>query len=1216
MNYKIKKIEYFFIIIVVILFFVLANKYIAKGVQSRVDVKEAFNGAVAKISEKIKAEKEVICKENQIKISVEGGDLCREKFDSTNKEDNRRLEIFDTYPKSAKGKEIIYGFLDEGDIAIADFYLKNEIKIERYDTIKVKKITWEEDPYKERYWRFIFYSLRGTRHLLYAFKETGDEKYKDKLIEIIESFIVDGTDKPHAWDDYHGVAFRAMALTNTWWKLREQNALPAGTSGKMLEALQKHGEFLLEEEHYEKKYNHGISQTAALFILAVNFPDIENANKWMSVAMERLSSGIKNLIDNDGILVENSPYYHFYALEKFWRILQFTSKYNINIKGKFQETVNKMISYATYILQPDLKVPLLGASLERTVGRNGALKEIAKENPEFLYVLTQGKKGKQPQELNKYYPTAGRVIMRSGWKRKTKFKNKFKDQTQVVFDVGPYRTDHSDFDALSFTLYSNGKTLITDSGLYTYDPNDDLKAYFHGTRGHNTVLVDGKDQRVGAPTHGEFKQNNGYVSFSAQHNLYQHVVHQRAIALFGHDLVLIIDRLISSQEHDYEQLFHLFPEAKIKVDGTTVVANGNNKKENLIITQLLPENIELTSAKGDEGTGEGFCSFEYEKKVPCYRLSYKKRAKTASFITLLQVGDNMDISANAEDNNKIIIKTKNKTYKIDTNELDIDFAKKSKLREEIVKNYSLDLALENNEWILKGNGNDKFLIEDENGKMAIIPKNRDENPIFSERPYYIAEFDNIDSYYSIDQDIYTDIPSERREGYFRIYEQEDFLPILGYHHIRPDDYVIEHPKLEMRVSDFEKQIDYTTNKMGFRWFTFGDIMENYVLKEKKIPKRACIMNFDDGRKNHFTNGYRIFKKYGAVATFYIITKRVLKNSDDMKSSDYMNRFDLEELHNNGNEIGSHTVSAGSLLTDGYDKNGLIYQLEKSKQDLENEGHNITTFAYPRGDQNQEIVDLAKEFYAAGRDTSKDNVWRERRPAAISFDEDYMWHMHYHKPELETPKELEKSIGYNNWWQFEEGYRVDNDSNNSIRTLSSVHPTDNSYAVVNMEDVGDKISNKFIVSKKAEYVIEIFGTINTEESPEYSNANTMNVYIDGVSRKIKRGDGGECVLYQKNYYGFYNVFVNLKEGPHTISIEAAQRNVNVDKFRMYRPIKIQNSYNLTITELKRVPPREKPYQIKTDITIKNRISAWVFLALPVAILLILFLFFKFKKSQIK
>ena len=357
------------------------------------------------------------------------------------------------------------------------------------------------------------------------------------------------------------------------------------------------------------------------------------------------------------------------------------------------------------------------------------------------------------------------------------------------------------------------------------------------------------------------------------------------------------------------------------------------------------------------------------------------------------------------------------------------------------------------------------------------------------------------------------------------------------------------------------------------------------------------MNFDDGRKNHFTNGYQTFKKYGAVATFYIITERVFANRNS-----YVNLTELGELYKNGNEIGSHTVNAGSLVTDGYDKNGLIYQLEESKKILKDQGYEVTTFAYPRGDQNQKIVNLTKQFYLAGRDTSKDNTWRERRSSTISFDKDYIWHMHYHKPELQTPEELEKSIGYNNWWQFEEGHKIDViSSDKSVRNLSSIKPTKNSYGVVSLEKIGDKISNKFIVSKDSDYVIEVFGTVSNQNLPKYDRADTIKIYIDGIWQKNERKITKECSLYKKQYYCFYNVAVNLKEGLHTISIQARQKNVKVDKFRMYRPMQIQDSYNLKITELKRIPPRKYPHQMEVSIKDYLSMRAWILILLVITVI---------------
>jgi peptidoglycan/xylan/chitin deacetylase (PgdA/CDA1 family) len=1164
---------------------------------SRFDPRDFFESLDKKVK-LIYRERNIVCEKGEIKISVEGGFVCRKEINYGN-EKSKWLDIYDTYPKYANGKEIIYDFLDEGDITVADAYLNNEIQIERYEPIKVEKITWEEDPYGERYWRFIFYSLRETRHLLYAYTETHDERYRIKLTEIVESFIDDGINKPHAWDDYHAVSFRTMMLTNIWWKLRQNDALSIELNEKILKTIQQHGDFLLDEKHYENKYNHGISQAIALMLAGVSFPDMENAEKWNEVGRKRIVDGIKSLVDNDGVLIENSPYYHFYALEKYWTISKYFSKNNMDIDPQYNEKLDDMISYATYILQPNLEVPLLGASLKRYVGHSGVFREMAKENPEFLYVLTQGREGREPRELNKHYPTTGQVIMRSGWEKKNKFSNEFLKQTQVIFDVGPYRTDHSDLDALSFNLYSNGKTLITDTGLYTYEENDPLKAFFHGTAGHNTVIVDGKDQRAGEPVPGEFKQGDGYVFHSAQHDLYPQVRHQRSIALLDKDAVIIVDNLISDQEHDYEQIFHLFPGAKTEiVDETTVIARGDNGETELTMRQILPGGISVSLPASDEKSGQSICSYEYEKIVPCQAVSYKKHGRNTFFLTLLEVGGSKEnVSVEFENENEVKIRTASGSYNLRIDQSDVNFSENTKVMEEIIDEYSLNLISENDGWRLDGVGSEKFTLEENaHGQLAIVPKNSENGVSYFEKRYYIAEVGNLETYFSKNQKLHLDIPFNNSMDSFRMYEQEDFLPILGYHHILSQNQEIKNPRLEMYVSDFEKQIDYMTNVAGCRWFTFGDIMNNYVSKGEKVPRNACVINFDDGRKDHFANGYETFRKYGAVATFYIISERSLSGN-----SAYMDFSDLDELQRNGNEIGSHTVNAGSLLTEGYSQEELVYQLDESKRMLEEQGYKVTTFAYPRGEQNEEIVGLTSDFYLAGRDTEKDNHWREVRPLTASFDDNFIWHMHYYKPELDSPEDLDKKISYNGWWQFEEGYRIDNDKDGDIKTLSSYIPTNNSYAVVGLDDKGDRVSNKFIVSKDGDYTVEVYSTVNENNVMGYSDVDTLNIYIDGKQQRIGRKLGEECTMYKNQHYCFYNATAYLNKGSHVISIEANQERIKVDKFRMYREIEIKDYYNIKISEQRKVLP-EKHSNSKIELTKYDAkfIYLWKYIFIFVAI----------------
>lgn len=1159
---KLKVREIPFLFLVVVVFVVVAGKYhkswLTEGYRS---IQERWLATQPEVAVK----RISTCSGTEILIKTDNGNLCREVASPS-----AWLDIFDQYPAIADGREIIYEFLDEGDLEMADLMLAGKMPIERYETITLSDpITWEEDPFGERYWRYVFYSLRETRHLLWGYKQTGQEGYKDKLVQIVQSFLEVGMDKPHAWDDYHGVAYRTMTLVNTWWKLREENALSVQLSEKILKAIVRHAEFLLQEEHYEPDYNHGITEAAALYLAGKSFPDLAGSRVWSETGWRRINSGISTIVDEDGSLVENSPFYHFYALEKYWSLNKYFEKIGEAKDKRFSDKLEKMISFSTYILMPNLKVPLLGASIDRQIGFDGVFKEMADRYPEFKYVLTQGKEGKRPEFTSRYFPTTGQVIMRSDWEKKTKFENKFADQTQIIFDVGPYRTNHSDLDALGFNLYSNGKTLITDTGLYTYEQDDDLKRYFHGTAGHNTIMVDGKDQRLGSPIPGKFVQGKNFTMHSAQHNLYQDTIVQRSMALIGHDLVLIVDRITSDADHNYEQLFHLFPNAKTRKDGNRITVEEALGKKDFVIRSLVDEAaIEIK---------EGKCSLEYEKAVSCPTIVYKQQAKDAVFVTLIEIGGRNDFkSAEWVNENQILLKTKTGVYGININQIEVNFVENSKSLEKEMANYDLELVYGEEGWGLKGENAEKFKLLEQSGKLTIVPKQPDENPIYSKRPFFKAQIDGVKEYYSIDQKLVLDIPSDPIRRSFRVYEQEDLLPILGYHQIIDDAQTIRFPSLEMGVSEFEKQVEYLTQVSGCRWFTLGQLVEEYIYKDKKLPERACVINFDDGRKNHFTNAYPVLQKYGAVGTFYVLAGRSLGNFET-----YLNLRELDQLVKSGNEIGSHSFDASSLLNSGYDNQALIYQIKNSKQVLSEQGYKVTTFAYPRGDQNQTITNLVSQHYLAGRDTAKDNNWRDVRTLTTGFGRDFMMHMHYFKPEGLEPVDLAEKIGYNSWWQFEEGYRVDEDLDGDVRILSSYDPTSNSYAIVDLYDIGDQISNKFLVSADGFYNLEIYG------------AGEMGVDVDGIPQRVEKLDNvSDCRDYRGQSYCLNSVGVYLKQGSHIISVKADSVGVKVDKFRIFRYIKTLKSYRIKLGEYMRTEVRDFPEQMEIELTYKNWLANWL------------------------
>ena len=565
---------------------------------------------------------------------VSGGYVCATQAPSASELAQIRRRIFDRYPLDGGVHEAIYASTRQGSVSEGKDLLRGVVDVPRYRPVGVNAADrWRADPYKAVYWRLFYYSLRPTVNLLAAFQATGDRRYAEELLAIDESFFRAESTSPWAWADSHAVAFRALVLTYEWWELRRLHALTLTESAQFLAEIQKTAGFLVDRNHYQPEMNHGTNESAALLEMAVDFPSLPGASGWLSLSRERLAQSLHLLLDADGQLIENSPYYHFYELDKYWQIYQFSLKTHTPIASDFRSRLTDMVRYATYILQPDDSVPLLGASLEQTIHAHGTYQAIADEYPQFNYVLTQGRSGQRPTDTSRLFPASGRTVMRSGWGTGAAFTN----QSYLTFNVGKYRTDHSHLDALAFTLYDNGKTLLPGPGLYTY-AYDQMRAYFHGTSAHNTVVVDGHSQEQGDAYAGPLIQRNGMTWQSGQSSLYEGVDHQRTLMMIDKNHFLVIDRLHSSKPHTYQQMFHVFPGATVRRNGLSVSASDSSPSHTLQITQLEPGRTSLQTSIGRYTPPSGLCSTRYQIAVGCEALAYTQHSANASYATLLSVG--------------------------------------------------------------------------------------------------------------------------------------------------------------------------------------------------------------------------------------------------------------------------------------------------------------------------------------------------------------------------------------------------------------------------------------------------------------------------------------------------------------------------------------------------------------------------------------------------
>jgi peptidoglycan/xylan/chitin deacetylase (PgdA/CDA1 family) len=188
-------------------------------------------------------------------------------------------------------------------------------------------------------------------------------------------------------------------------------------------------------------------------------------------------------------------------------------------------------------------------------------------------------------------------------------------------------------------------------------------------------------------------------------------------------------------------------------------------------------------------------------------------------------------------------------------------------------------------------------------------------------------------------------------------------PILMYHYIRSVDPATDQLGYDLSVTpdDFNNQIAWLHEQgyIGVRM----DGITRCLRGEAPCPAKAIALTFDDGYADAYTDVLPVLRRYGLVATFYIVTNFVGQPG-------YMTWEQLTELRDAGMEIGSHTVSHPDLTIQDWET--ASFEIAQSKADLEQHLNiNVTSFCYPTGLYNAGIEEQVR---AAGYLNATSTRW--------------------------------------------------------------------------------------------------------------------------------------------------------------------------------------------------------------------------------------------------
>ena len=486
---------------------------------------------------------------------------------------------------------------------------------------------------KERAWML-------NRHAVFAalaesHRESGHSPYHVRLNELWQDWILAN---PYPDRLTFSPPWRALEVArrilNSWVHLfYGYDVLDSTTRLLVLASILDHGDALREHASFWGG-NHLISEKLALLTLAVAWPEFEAAESWRTYATEQLSRQFIKQTYPDGSYRELSNHYQRVVLvnaQYFLRLLAHTDP--AYRERPVIERIEAMWDFFAGVMRPDGSGPLNNASdLEHNAF---FLRQAAPffDRPDWLYIASRGAEGQAPETgLSLLFPWAGQAILRSGWDHQADW---------VYFDAGPYGTAHQHVDRFHLSASLGGRSLLVDTGRYTYLPGK-WKDYFQGPEGHNILLLDGDPPRQGPrkvrqPLPLLFEESDSFA-FAAARSTFPAsrptlipgskgaVPWTRAVLLDKRGFILVADHLVAFQTHNLQAIWHFHPE----------VAPEEAPR---LIRLLSPEDtLDQETFTGVESPRiAGFYSPDYNQRLPAPQVRFEGTLRQpSSFLWILQ----------------------------------------------------------------------------------------------------------------------------------------------------------------------------------------------------------------------------------------------------------------------------------------------------------------------------------------------------------------------------------------------------------------------------------------------------------------------------------------------------------------------------------------------------------------------------------------------------
>lgn len=468
-------------------------------------------------------------------------------------------------------------------------------------------VDWTMNPQQARSFAHNLFKFQWIDPLLYAYRTEGDVEALGQATDLIADFAAanppDGEPvDPDVWDDKR-TGDRAPYLAYALRAASCEGLLEPAEEELLLRLMVRHANTLTNPDTY-KPTNHGLFVDLGLTLLARQLDSQPQAPEWAELGRTRFAETLNDrVVADEGLWLEHSAGYQILIARTLARFLEVPG----NATPQLTDLLRRMQDVVGWLGEPDGQIPQFGDS---------DLKRL----PSFA---TQ--RARDDQGLLELDDSGLAVVKAPG---------------AYLAVLASYFSDaHKHADALTFDLFDRGRRLITDTGLYHKDKDENF-AFAHATRAHSVLTVDGEEfPRDGSGTYGsgirQTGKGHGYFAILGTNPalIAQGVEHQRLFVYEPGRLLVIIDRLRAEEAHRYARFLQFAPGVEVEKGRGGLLLGGDGLRGTVRTNDAGGERIEL--ARGERDPLRGLTSPSFRRWVPRTTARFRSKGTDLDLITTI-----------------------------------------------------------------------------------------------------------------------------------------------------------------------------------------------------------------------------------------------------------------------------------------------------------------------------------------------------------------------------------------------------------------------------------------------------------------------------------------------------------------------------------------------------------------------------------------------------